>query len=80
MRFSVIVGLLSPVGKKDTVCLVDDKRNSRYTYATLFNVVYYDKEGKEFFIGRVKIGQKGQIEKCPDLPRTFDCLSEDFFL
>lgn len=77
MRFKVVDFLDQIV--KDTVYLFNNQRNDGSIYKTFFNVTYYDTEGKQFPIGSVKIGQKGQIEKRPDLPRTFDYLSEDFF-
>lgn len=77
MRFRVVDSLISV--EKEMVYLVNDKWDDWFTYETLFGVFYYDEEGNKFSIGSVKIGQKDQIGRRPQLPTAFESLSEDYF-
>ena len=65
--------------KQNTVYLIHDNWDDWFTFETEYNVVYYDDKKEKHFIGYVKIGQKNQVERVPNLPEECDCFSEEFF-
>ena len=62
-----------------SVYLVRDKWDDWFTYETMFGVVFVDAKGCQYSFGSVKIGQINQEGRTPNLPDTFDKLSNEFF-
>ena len=80
MHFQVTSTIpLSSTARRDTFFLLPDKWNDWFTYETMFRVVYFDKNGKKYNIGSVKIGQKNQKGRRPDLPSDFERLDQQYF-
>ncbi|MFE3576857.1 ATP-dependent endonuclease [Lysinibacillus sp. NPDC059133] len=70
---------------KPVIFLVPDNWNDWFEFRTLFGMYYATSENVEW-IGSVKIGQKGLMQKpdsveyiSPDLPKSFNNLIHDFF-
>ncbi|MDD3138525.1 MAG: ATP-binding protein [Lachnospiraceae bacterium] len=62
-----------------SVYLVRDKWDDWFTYETMFGVVFVDAKGCQHSLGSVKIGQINQEGRTPNIPETFDRLSNEFF-
>ncbi|MED0962370.1 AAA family ATPase [Bacillus paramycoides] len=58
--------------------LVGDNWND-YGFYTLYKLFYLDENSKEFEIGYVKIGFKGQEEGYTQLPNSFETLNKGYF-
>lgn len=66
MRFKVADKIdINETGK--IIYLLNDKWNDWFAYETLFQVIYF-RDGKQQYIGGVKIGRKHQQERQPELP------------
>lgn len=71
----------------EIACLYPDNWDDWHKYRTMFTLMVIDAEGTERRIGSVKIGQKallpagtvGPGQRAPQIPDTFEVLSEDFF-
>ena len=72
---------LQSTERKNIVILFHSNWDDWFTYRTLYSVVYYDKEGVEFDLGSIKIGQFNMEEgqRIPNFPEIFKMLSDDFF-
>jgi AAA15 family ATPase/GTPase len=72
---------LQSAERRNIVILFHSDWDDWFTYSTLYSVVYYDKEGVEFDLGSIKIGQFNMEEgqRTPNLPEIFKSLSHDFF-
>lgn len=82
MKFYLSTSIkLQNVERNDIVILYHSNWDDWFTYSTLYSVEYYDKEGREFDLGSIKIGQFNMKEgqRIPNLPDIFDKLGNDFF-
>lgn len=91
MFFTVIDGRAPNNPPPETAYLIADNWNDWFTYRTMFTLLVVDAAGQRHEAGSVKIGQRGmhgfkQVDEAgnpgqgePNLPRTFDVLSDDFF-
>lgn len=80
MHFQVTTTIpLSQTTRQDTCFLIPDKWDDWFTYETMFQAVYFDKNGRKRDIGGVKIGQKDQEGRRPDIPSNFERLDEKYF-
>ncbi len=77
MQFEVVETTID-CKNNNTIYLMLEKWNDWYTYSTLFKVIYIDKDGKDYELGRVKIGQDKQ-GAIPQLPKRFEQLEQNFF-
>ncbi len=77
MQFEVVSSVYD-CENTDTIYLILDGWNDWFTYWTLYNAQYIDKNGTKHKMSGVKIGQKGQKES-PNLPEKFSTLSDEFF-
>jgi predicted ATPase len=61
--------------------LIADSWDDWFRFNTLYSLVVFDDSGGRHDIGGVKIGQFGMqdTQRRPDLPATFEILSEEFF-
>lgn len=59
--------------------LVEDVWDDWFTYSTLYQLKYFDEDGKTNHIGGVKIGQRNQKSRRPQIPQEFETLSKEFF-
>lgn len=82
MKFKVVSNCFN-VNKysKNTFYLIEDSWDDWFTYSTLYDLVYFDQNSKEYRIGSLKIGQFGmeQNQRRPKIPRSFECLDSQFF-
>ncbi len=91
MFFTVLSNLQSaPNEAKNCAFLHTDRWDDWGKYQTQFFLTVFDKSGKSYDIGDVKIGQFG-LQACsgakvpqkgqrrPDIPETFDKLGKQFF-
>lgn len=74
MKFDV-----GAVKEKECVRLQHDSWNDWFQYETTYNVYYYDKDENEYRLGRIKIGKKDLKDGIPELPSSFEALSEEYF-
>ena len=74
MKFNV-----GAVKEKECVRLQHDSWNDWFQYETTYNVYYYDKDENEYRLGRIKIGKKDLKDGIPELPSSFEALSEEYF-
>ena len=65
--------------ERNTVYLIHEYWDDWFTYETEYRVVYYDNKLEKYEIGFVKIGQRNQSERVPDLPEECASFSEKFF-
>ena len=82
MKFIVIPNSSRlPGGSKSVVYLQTDNWDDWFKYATMYNVLYYDEDGKQHRIGDVKIGEFGMEadQRRPNIPAEFETLSDAFF-
>ena len=82
MFFAVLPhGTRVPAGARMKAFLLTDNWDDWFTYSTMYSLVVYDAEGKDFVAGGVKIGQFGMREgqRRSEIPDQFDQLSEEFF-
>ncbi|WP_343240030.1 ATP-binding protein [Streptomyces sp. SID12488] len=82
MRFTVLpAGVWPPQGTTSCSYLVMDNWDDWFRYSTLYHLYYCDERGDVEQIGQVKIGQFNMAtdQRAPDLPTTFEQLSDDFF-
>ncbi len=70
-----------PKNVKSTVVLLTDGWDDWFKYSTMYNVFYYDEEGKQHRIGDVKIGEFGMArdQRRPNIPEEFESLDDAFF-
>ncbi|GMK40556.1 hypothetical protein PCCS19_36120 [Paenibacillus sp. CCS19] len=68
-----------PLTPVDVVYLIEDNWNDWWEYKTMYTLYYIDRAGVKHHIGSVKIGQEKMKEKRPDLPSSFQSLSNSFF-
>lgn len=73
-----------PNTPKDQVYLIEDLWNDWFDYKTLYTLVYVDNKGIKHKIGGVKIGEFNMKPHSdhyvkPDIPNSFEELSEGFF-
>lgn len=78
MNFKV-VSAKSQCTERDVIYLIEDNWDDWFTYSTLYNMCYVDENGEVRGIGGVKIGEMGQKERRPNLPKSFTELDENFF-
>ena len=78
MNFKVLKSY--PVGKeKNTLYLIENDWDDWFTYETTYNVLYKDELGCPHSLDKVKIGQKQQEDRRPNLPASFKKLDDTFF-
>ena len=65
--------------QKNTVYLIHDNWDDWFTFETEYKVLYYDDKLDKHIIGYVKIGEKYQKTRIPNLPEECICFSDDFF-
>ncbi|MBS5787950.1 MAG: AAA family ATPase [Clostridioides difficile] len=65
----------------DTFYLIEDSWDDWFTYSTLFNLVYIDKDLISHNIGSLKIGEFDMPynQRTPNIPKTFDSLNSNLF-
>jgi len=80
MRFEVVQrGQSERVFTRNVIYLLKDGWNDWFKYETMFYLSYSDEKGNTVELGSVKIGQIGLEQRTPDLPKTFESLSNSFF-
>lgn len=79
MKFVVQEGGWPPDEGLDEAILVADNWNDFFEYQTLYDLTVFDKDGKKFNLGAVKIGQFKMTQRRPSLPESFERLEEEFF-
>lgn len=82
MFFTVIQnGRRVPTGERSRAFLAVDNWDDWFTYNTMYSLIVYDADGKEFHAGSVKIGQfqMSEGQRRPSIPDEFDELGEEFF-
>lgn len=65
--------------ENDVVYLLEDGWDDWFQYSTLYIMIYIDKKGVRHRIGGVKIGQRKQSERRPQLEESFEKLDHRFF-
>jgi hypothetical protein len=79
MRFEVVQrGQIERVFTKNVIYLHKDDWNDWFKYETMFYLSYSDEKGNTVELGSVKIGQIGMERRTPDLPKTFETLTDSF--
>jgi len=78
LKFQVVSARSQCTGR-DIVYLVEDNWDDWFTYSTLYFMYYIDKKGINHEIGGVKIGQRKQTGRRPQLPVSFTELDDRFF-
>ena len=80
MRFEVVQrGQIERVFTKNVIYLHKDGWNDWFKYETMFYLSYSDEKGNTVELGSIKIGQIGMEQRTPDLPKTFETLTDSFF-
>lgn len=82
MNFKVVSSYSSiNYTSQDTFYLIEDNWDDWFTYSTLFNLVYIDKNLNRHSIGSLKIGQfdMSHNQRTPNIPKSFDSLDSHFF-
>lgn len=88
MEFTVIsIGRSAPSSGVSHAFLIGDRWDDWGKYRTQFYLVVFDENGKRHEPGEVKIGQFGLVgsnnvepgKRAPQIPSSFERLSEDFF-
>lgn len=64
---------------KNVIILHPNSWDDWFRYSTVYNLYYYDDSSERVHLGSIKIGQKKQTERSPQLPDNFTELSENFF-
>jgi len=80
--FTVLpVGSRPPHGAKSRAFLRTDNWDDWFEYATMYDLIYVDRQGEQHDLGAVKIGEVGQKkpQRRPSIPDRFDELDEPFF-
>lgn len=65
--------------QRNTVYLLHDSWDDWFTFETEYSVIYFDDELNKHFIGYIKIGQKNQTARVPNLPNECLHFSDEFF-
>lgn len=79
MRFEVVQrGQIERVFTKNVIYLHKDGWNDWFKYETMFYLSYSDEKGNTVELGSIKIGQIGMEQRTPDLPKTFETLTDSF--
>ncbi len=65
--------------QKNTVYLLHDNWDDWFKFETEYRVIYYDEKLNRHAIGYVKIGQKNQTERVPNLPEECSSFPDKFF-
>lgn len=70
-----------PKGVRSKAFLLTDNWDDWFKFSTMYALIVYDRSGKEFRAGQVKIGQFGMQEgvRRPPVPVEFDELDDSFF-
>jgi predicted ATPase len=70
-----------PSDARSKAFLLTDNWDDWFTYNTMYSLIVYDSEGREFVAGGVKIGQfkMQDDQRRPAIPNDFDQLEERFF-
>ena len=63
----------------NVIYLHKDGWNDWFKYETMFYLSYSDEKGNTVELGSIKIGQIGMEQRTPDLPKTFETLTDSFF-
>lgn len=80
MRFEVVQrGQIERVFTQNVIYLHKDGWNDWFKYETMFYLSYSDEKGNTVELGSVKIGQIGMEQRTPNLPKTFETLTDSFF-
>lgn len=82
MNFKVVSSYYSVnYSSKDTFYLIEDNWDDWFTYSTLFDLLYIDKNSNSHSIGSLKIGQfeMSHNQRTPNIPKSFDSLDSQFF-
>ena len=83
MRFAVL-----PTGSQNAILaqsgygyLIEDQWDDWFQYSTMYDLYIVDSSSCVKYIGKVKIGQKnmGKTQRRPNLPQSFESLSNVFF-
>lgn len=74
-----VVNSQNRCNENDVVYLVEDGWDDWFQYSTLYIVIYIDKKGTRHRIGGVKIGEREQSERRPQLEESFEQLDHRFF-
>lgn len=78
MNFKVVSDINQGT-ERDIVYLKERMWDDWFTYSTLYTMHYVDKKGIYYKIGEVKIGERGQTGRRPELPDSFTELDNRFF-
>ena len=65
--------------QRNTVYLLQDSWDDWFTFETLYSVIYFYDGLNKHFIGYIKIGQKNQTARVPNLPNECLYFSDEFF-
>lgn len=70
-----------PAGAQSKAYLLTDNWDDWFTFSTMYMLIVFDQDGKEFRAGEVKIGQLAMADgqRRPSIPEEFDALGEEFF-
>lgn len=74
-------GSRPPAQASSKAYLLTDNWDDWFKFSTLYNLVVFDRDGEQHFIGGVKIGQFNMTEdqRRPNIPDQFETLDERFF-
>jgi hypothetical protein len=69
---------LIPHGIRESFYLVLDNWDDWFKYTTQYHLMFVNSADEKIYIGSIKIGKVSQ-SRAPDLPLSFNSLSEEFF-